>query len=84
MARAWYVYDGMGNPFLNSSYILAPKKPTCLSGCKLCAIYEFNGGSSPSLLSGNIRNYIISLIMTPIAQPDSPFGTKIYVYGKAC
>ncbi|MBB5646286.1 hypothetical protein HDE70_002574 [Pedobacter cryoconitis] len=84
MARAWYVYNGTGDPLLISSYILSPRKPPCLNGCKICAIYAYNGGPSPSVLSGNIRNYILSLMLSTIAQPDTPVGAKIYIYGKSC
>ncbi|RAJ32965.1 hypothetical protein [Pedobacter cryoconitis] len=82
MARAWYAYNGVGDPFLVSSYNLAIVKPACINGSKICAIYEFNGGSNPQLLSTNIRKYIASLQLSPVAQPESPIGAKKYVYGK--
>ncbi|MBB5620643.1 hypothetical protein HDE69_001692 [Pedobacter cryoconitis] len=83
MARAWYAYDGMGSPFLTSSYNLSVIKPTCINGCKVCAIYELNGGSTPQLLSANIRNYIIFMMISSVAQPSDP-GAKIYLYSKNC
>ncbi|MET4142841.1 hypothetical protein ABIB30_005254 [Pedobacter sp. UYP1] len=84
MAKAWYVYDGMGSPFLISSYNFIGNKPTCVNGCKVCAIYAPNGGPTPSVLSNNIRLYIINLMASPISQPTEPVGTKNYVYGKNC
>ena len=84
MARSWYVYNGMGDPLLISSYNLSSRKPPCINGCKVCAIYAYNGGPSPSVISGRLRLYIIDMMMSPIAQPDTPVGAKIYVYGKNC
>jgi len=84
MARFWYVYDGMGSPFLISSYNLSPIKPTCLIGCRVCAIYAPSGAGSPAALSTNIRSYIINMLASPVPQPAEPVGAKIYVYGRSC
>lgn len=84
MARSWYAYDGMGNPFLTSSYNFTFIKPVCLHGCKICAIYATGTGVAPSLISGNLRSYIINMMVFPIAQPTDTAGTKIYLYGKNC
>lgn len=84
MARSWYVYDGMGSPFLASSYNFTFIKPTCFHGCRVCAIYAAGVGSIPTSISNNIRAYIINMMMSPVAQPVEPPGVKIYLYGKTC
>ncbi|MBB5620645.1 hypothetical protein HDE69_001694 [Pedobacter cryoconitis] len=83
MARAWYNYNGVGDPLVLGSYLLSTVKPACINGGKVCAIYELNGGATPQLLSSNIRNYIANLLSLSVAQPDSIPGIKKYVYGKA-
>ena len=81
MARCWYAYNGVGDPFLISSYFLATVKPSCINGCKICAIYAPNCGPTPSVLSTNMRTYIANIIISCIAQPNTlPY--KKYVYGK--
>ncbi|MET4142839.1 hypothetical protein [Pedobacter sp. UYP1] len=82
MARAWYSYNGIGDPLLIASYIFAPIKPACLNGVNICSIYTPNGGPNPSVLSANIRNYIANTLSTLVAQPDANPGLKKYVYGK--
>lgn len=82
MARAWYAYNGVGDPFLISSYYFATVKPNCLNGYRGCAIYVPNGGPSPALLSANIRNYIANLAITFIPQPQGSPEVKFYVYGR--
>lgn len=84
MARSWYVYDGMGSPFLNSSYNLTFIKPACINGCKVCAIYAAGTGPAPTTISGNIRTYIINMMTSTVAQPADPTGVKIFLYGKNC
>lgn len=84
MARSWYAYDGMGSPFLSSSYNLTFIKPACLNGCKVCAIYATGTGPSPTTLSTNIRAYIINMMTSTVAQPTNPSGVKIYLYAKNC
>ena len=90
MARFWYAYNGIGDPYLPSSYniILSrppqpPPKPTCVNGTRVCAIYTPLGGINPTTpLSSNIRLYIANFFLTTVAQPDSSSGTKKYVYGR--
>jgi len=68
MARAWYAYLG-GDPLLISSYFLINDTPACLNGCNICAIFALNGGVNPSVLSTNLRRYIVDAIVTQVAQP---------------
>ncbi|MBB5646283.1 soluble lytic murein transglycosylase-like protein [Pedobacter cryoconitis] len=84
MARAWYSYNGVGDPLTLSSYNLSPIKPACINGTRICAIYAYNGGPSPVVLSTNLRLYIATLQATSVAQPDSSISNKKYVYGKSC
>ncbi|MBB5646278.1 hypothetical protein [Pedobacter cryoconitis] len=83
MARSWYSYNGVGDPILISSYNLATLKPACINGTRICAIYAYNGGPSPTVLSTNLRLYIANVQLSTVAQPDSSSATKKYVYGKA-
>ncbi|MBB5646279.1 hypothetical protein [Pedobacter cryoconitis] len=83
MARSWYSYNGVGDPILISSYNLATLKPACINGTRICAIYAYNGGPSPTVLSTNLRAYIANVQLSTVAQPDSSSATKKYVYGKA-
>jgi len=82
MARTWYAYNGVGDPLLISSYNLASVKPACINGSRICAIYAYNGGVSPSVLSTNLRLYIANIQVATVAQPDSSL-TRKFVYGKA-
>ncbi|MBB5646282.1 hypothetical protein HDE70_002570 [Pedobacter cryoconitis] len=84
MARTWYSYNGVGDPLLISSYNLIATKPACINGSKICAIYAYNGGSSPTVFSTRLRAYIANLQVTIVAQPDSSISNKKYVYGRAC
>ena len=84
MARFWYSYNGVGDPILIASYNLTSTKPNCINGGQICAIYTPSGGSSPSVLSTNIRTYIADLQLTLVARPDASPGIKKYVYGRAC
>ncbi|RAJ22656.1 hypothetical protein LY11_04693 [Pedobacter cryoconitis] len=80
MARCWYAYNGVGDPLVLSSYILASRVPACINGFVVCAVYAPSCGINPSVLSVRIRYYIGNLTLTLVAQPDGT--TKKYVYGK--
>lgn len=83
MARTWYVYNGIGDPLVPASYISTFSKPSCASGCSLCAIYATGTGINPSVLSSNIRGYIGDVLATQISQPGGiNTGIKKYAYGK--
>ena len=83
MARFWYAYNLVGDPFLASSYNPTILKPTCTNGPTVCAIYStgiFLNPTSP--LSRNLRIYIANIQLALIAQPDSSLNIKKYVYGR--
>ena len=84
MARSWYVYNGIGDPLLISSYYLLGIKPNCINGSRVCAIYAYNGGPNPTVLSARLRTYIANIQLSPVAQPDSTPGLRKYVYGRQC
>ena len=87
MAKAWYIYDGSGNPTLSTSYTLynpadlnavAP----CPDGCRLCAIKSNTGpGLRPvTPLSNNVRTYLSNFFIAQGVQPLYP--NDPYVVGK--
>lgn len=78
MGRFWYAYNGIGDPFLSSSYNIVFIKPGCINGFNSCAIYAYG----PPFLSSRMRNYIGYLMIEGVAQPSMPAGAKKYVYGK--
>lgn len=83
MPRAWYAYDGVGDPYSLTSYSLSGVTPGCLDGDHPCAIFIYNGDLDPTgPFSHNIQTYLSNLLVTAIAQPQFPGGTKKYVYGK--
>ncbi|AMP97807.1 hypothetical protein AY601_0866 [Pedobacter cryoconitis] len=82
MARFWYAYNGIGDPFLSGSYNLLPFKPVCINGCTICAIYSPGSSVPSSPLSTNLRTYIVTVMANQVAQPDSSANIKKYVYGK--
>lgn len=91
MARAWYAYTNTGSdPLLASSYRLVTVSPSCLNGIAPCAIYVTYVGDRPQIgtspispLTRNIQSYIANGLVSFIAQPVFPEGTKKYVYMKA-
>ena len=84
MARFWYAYNGMGDPLLPSSYNLSPVTPTCVNGCKVCAIFA-PGTSSPfAPLSARIRSYIMAGLVTSMQQPPPTEDLVRYVLMKQC
>ncbi|MBB5623463.1 hypothetical protein HDE69_004547 [Pedobacter cryoconitis] len=86
MAKAWYLYDGSGNPFVNTSYnIYNPSspltQPPCQDGCRLCAIQSTTApGPRPiSPLSNNVQAYLTTFFIAQVPQPNTTFP---YVVGK--
>lgn len=82
--KAWYVYDGIGDPYHASSYRKVTQKPLFESGKYLCAIYTESGDIIPSSpLSANIQQYIANALVTGISQPPHyKKHTKAFVYLK--
>ena len=83
MAISWYSYNGICDPLLISSYNLASLKPACINGSNICAVYAYNGGPNPTVLSARLRTYIANVQLSPTAQPDGTANFKKYVYGRA-
>lgn len=81
MERAWYVFTG-GDPYdVNSYYRLTFKPVYFLCGDRVCAISAPDNGTYPAHpLSENLQKYIRDGLATQMYQPDSPLGTKAYVY----
>ena len=83
MAKFWYAYDGVNDPFDPSSYEKANFyfRPICIDGSEICAIYTTGStvNSNPnSPFSSNLRQYIVEALMSEgIPQPESG---KICVY----
>jgi len=87
MARYWYAYIVPdADPRLSSSYQLLKINngtPRCISGKELCAINAPEGGPFPlSPISQNLQDYIAAALANGVPQPESPDGSKIYVYLK--
>jgi len=82
MARFWFSYDTVNNPFHPASYRRQITIPGCLNGPVICAIYAQGNGDRPSILSNNLRRYIADGLSNNIAQPSTPPGSKFYVYLK--
>ena len=82
MARNWYSYNGIGDPLLNTSYIQAFVKPSCINGSTVCAIYAPGLSTPTAPLSTRLRNYIANVLLAFIPQPDSNLAFKKYVYAK--
>jgi len=82
MARIWYSYDTVGNPYAISSYRRTTATPGCLNGPVICAIYATNGGEHPLVISDNLKTYIANGLSNNIAEPAIPPEAKFYVYLK--
>lgn len=83
MARSWYAYLGFGDPTSFSTYARLTVKHSCLCGDKICAIYvDADTFRLESPLSENLQEYIRNALITGQLQPESPRGTKKYVYLK--
>jgi len=83
MARAWYVFNGStdtGASDLPENYAFTTSTPTCQNGRALCAIYAVYGGTLPSVISSNLKQYIADGRATGAAQPTDPAGSKLYAY----
>jgi hypothetical protein len=79
--KAWFTYLGSGNPVAPSSYVYSVNKPTCINGRVVCSIYSnYVGTLSPGGFSENLLIYIATGRATGLPQPQSPTGSKKYVY----
>lgn len=86
MARSWYGYIGgpTGDPRLASDYTIITGKPACITGPNVCAIYAPGLDLSPNApLSTNMLLYISNARVSGVPEPQSPTGTKRYVYLRA-
>jgi len=82
MARFWFSYDTVNNPFHPASYRKQVTIPGCLNGPVICAIYATGTGERPAIISLNLRRYIAAGLANNIAQPAIPAGAKFFVYLK--
>lgn len=82
MARNWYAYIGMGDPTLASSYSFSTVVPTCVNGCKICAVLA--PGTATPTLSTNLRAYIIAGLVTSMQQPPPAVDLVRYLLMKQC
>ena len=81
MARAWYAYKDYQDAELTNSYLYSNGRVTCRDGRKLCAINAlYSGTVHPLTISTNLLYYIATGLVTGNAQPQSPVGSKKYVY----
>ena len=82
MARFWFAYDTINDPFHPASYRKQIITPGCLNGPVICAIYAPGAGDRPTFISTNIRRYIADGLANNVAQPSTPANSKFYVYLK--
>lgn len=82
MARYWYAYNAVGDPYSAASYRRQTTIPGCLNGPLICAIYSPGGSVFPPPLSDNIKQYITNGLANNIAEPAIPAGSKFFVYLK--
>lgn len=78
----WFGYTGTGDPNLPGNYIQVDVKPSCDSGCMVCAIYLNDNTQVPSSIPSNIKVYIANAGVTLVSQPA--YGAKRFVYMKSC
>lgn len=85
MAKYWYSYNNIGDPFLPASYkrTNVPFNPECTSGSKICAVLA--EGSPHQVVpikpfSANIQNYIVVALTSSVPEPRN--AAKAFVYKK--
>lgn len=84
MVKSWYAYIGVGDPTAFSSYARLTVQHSCLCGNTICAIYVTGDTFRlESPLSENLQQYIRNALITGQLQPETPAGTKKYVYLKS-
>jgi len=68
--KCWYVYNGIGDPYLASSYRRITVRPRGDTGNHISAIYSSNtGNSTTTALSTNIKQYIANALASGLSQP---------------
>lgn len=69
--RCWYVYNGIGDPFVATNYRRVSTKPQGrIGGHEILAIYTtLNGNNPKSPLSSNITQYIANALVSGLPQP---------------
>jgi hypothetical protein len=79
MARYWYAYNGNNSDQVPGSYTKAILSPEdfCEGGSLTCTISAPDGGNSPTVISQNIKNY---LIIAKATRTYYPTLGKPYVY----
>ena len=82
MARFWFSYDTVNNPYHPASYRKQTTIPGCINGPVICAIYAPGYGLHPQVISSNLRQYIADGLANNVAEPATPPGQKFYVYLK--
>ncbi|SHG10531.1 hypothetical protein [Pedobacter caeni] len=79
---AWYAYNGIGDPFIPSSYVKTTTNPTCTTGPFVCAIDLVDSTTIPTTaFNYNRLDYIANGLATLTPQPT---GSQIYLYLKGC
>ncbi|SHG10488.1 hypothetical protein [Pedobacter caeni] len=74
---AWYIYNGIGDPFIPSSYVKTTITPTCTNGCIICAIDLVDTTTVPTTAFNQNRiDYIANAYASSAEQPA---GSTIFV-----
>lgn len=71
--KNWYVYKGSGDYFDSQNYRRIAKGaiPSCITGCKICAVLLKDKSLTPrKSFSNKLMQYMIEAIATGLPQPD--------------
>ena len=83
MSRSWYIFMGDDDPYNVLQYERVTVKHSFLCGNRIGVISSNDDEKHPkSPLSPNLRTYINKALITGQLQPDTPFGSKKFVYLK--
>jgi hypothetical protein len=75
----WYIYTGVGDPTLSTSYRLSTIKPTCTgTGGQICAIYLNETDPVPPSINPVIT-YIANALGALSSQPTGAVKRFVYV-----
>lgn len=71
--KNWYIYKGNGDCFDSQNYRRITKKtaPSCVNGCKICAVLLKEKTSVPSKsFSTKLMQHMIDAIASGLPQPS--------------
>ena len=82
--KAWFCYNGVGDPYSAASYRQVNCKPSGPVGRTICSIYADGYFTPIAPLSTNVQSYITLALTTGLSQPPVfRKRDKCFVYLKA-